>query len=476
MGYRNGGGSSGPWSASYSWIDKSSGIEFSDYNRWGIFRNGGPGDSLPDYVLEPVNLVMTPENCAGGNFTQGNPGWSAWSTANCAEQAPFICEIIRERPGAQPAALLSPSPHLALMGCAGRRPSRCLPLPLPAATGFKPTFTATTTDGAFKIFTNATSFDHAEKACNTQGGHLASYATPGEQAEVERYMVEQGYLIPSFHQSYWIGLNTTAPGASSRNNWTWVDCSEPPSMTTYTAWGPGQPDNLEPPSACGQANHEFLGGDPEVWQWDDVQCSGRAIAVCRITRKFPAPLLSTCLPAIRQPQRPTTAAARTPPAATLCPTPAHPPPPARSAPGLCLRVRDLQEHLRAQHLAAELWGSRADLQRQRRPPRHARQPGRAAGGGELLCGHGLPVPDLPQELLDRLHGGAVARLQVHRPAGEPGVHALGQGQPQRAGRAQQPLQQRELRHRQRQPDVPARLGLVRRAVHHARALHLQDQA
>ncbi len=111
MGYRNSGGSSGPWSSNYKWIDKSSGIEFSDYNRWGIFRNGGPGDSLPDYVLEPVNLVRSPENCAGGNFTQGNPAWSAWSTANCGERAPFLCEIIRER---RPAAAPPPGPPAAL--------------------------------------------------------------------------------------------------------------------------------------------------------------------------------------------------------------------------------------------------------------------------------------------------------------------------------------------------------------------------
>jgi hypothetical protein len=35
MGYRNGGGLSGAWSASFTWIDKSNGIDFSDYNRCG---------------------------------------------------------------------------------------------------------------------------------------------------------------------------------------------------------------------------------------------------------------------------------------------------------------------------------------------------------------------------------------------------------------------------------------------------------
>jgi hypothetical protein len=103
-------------------------------HRWGIFRNGGPGDILPDYVLEPVNLVNGPENCAGGNFTQGAAGNAAWSTANCGERFPFLCEIIRELllgclGGAAAAALVDVKAVLILSTGISVSAFRCAPGP-----------------------------------------------------------------------------------------------------------------------------------------------------------------------------------------------------------------------------------------------------------------------------------------------------------------------------------------------------------
>lgn len=111
---------------------------------------------------------------------------------------------------------------------------------------------------------------------------------------MERYFVEQGYLIPSFHQSYWIGLNTTVPGTNNRDNWTWIDYAEPPSDLTYIAWGDDQPDNAEGPAACAAASHEMAGGDPSVWQWDDTSCGANHVAICRLTREAAARFCTHC--------------------------------------------------------------------------------------------------------------------------------------------------------------------------------------
>jgi hypothetical protein len=160
---------------------------------------------------------------------------------------------------------------------------------------------------------------------------------------VERYMIEQGYLIPSFHQSYWIGLNTTTPGKGSGANWTWVDFSDPPALTTYIAWGAEQPDDLEPPSACSQAASEYLGGDPEVWQWDDVQCATKSIAICRITRRRPCPQPGRAAhcPELTLPARaPTAQPHPTPPRPAPAPPPPHPRPPSHpSRPDPCACAR-----------------------------------------------------------------------------------------------------------------------------------------
>lgn len=52
-------------------------------------------------------------------------------------------------------------------------------------------------------------FDTAERMCNTNGGHLATYANGTEQAEVERHFLSTQFFIPSCHQAYWIGYRAT---------------------------------------------------------------------------------------------------------------------------------------------------------------------------------------------------------------------------------------------------------------------------
>ncbi len=48
----------------------------------------------------------------------------------------------------------------------------------------------------------------AERFCQAQGGHLAAFLTPEEQAEVEGHFLGAGHLLPTYHQTYWLGLVT----------------------------------------------------------------------------------------------------------------------------------------------------------------------------------------------------------------------------------------------------------------------------
>jgi hypothetical protein len=48
----------------------------------------------------------------------------------------------------------------------------------------------------------------AEEACNNIGAHLAAFASAEEQAEVETLFTAAGYLLPAFHKSYWLGLES----------------------------------------------------------------------------------------------------------------------------------------------------------------------------------------------------------------------------------------------------------------------------
>jgi hypothetical protein len=50
--------------------------------------------------------------------------------------------------------------------------------------------------------------------------------------QVEQYYVGQGWLLPSYHKSYWIGLTATT--------WPyfhWLEPSNDPSDDTYIHWG-----------------------------------------------------------------------------------------------------------------------------------------------------------------------------------------------------------------------------------------------
>jgi hypothetical protein len=69
-----------------------------------------------------------------------------------------------------------------------------------------PPYTTTSTNVTFYYNATATDQASAEAACALSGGHLAAYTSAQEQNEVEQFYISQGYILPTFHKGYWIGL------------------------------------------------------------------------------------------------------------------------------------------------------------------------------------------------------------------------------------------------------------------------------
>jgi hypothetical protein len=63
-----------------------------------------------------------------------------------------------------------------------------------------PSFTTSTTNVTFFLNTSLATFAEAEEACQVAGGHLASYSSLEEQAEVEQHYVHKGWFLKPCHQ------------------------------------------------------------------------------------------------------------------------------------------------------------------------------------------------------------------------------------------------------------------------------------
>jgi hypothetical protein len=159
---------------SFKWMDPwAKGPSPSTYQHW-----GSDGSSK-----EPNNQ-SPPEFCAVGNFTQRYDNVWGWADARCSGSYTSMC-IIR-----------------------------------PLCTVQPPPYTTNTSKATFELVLCNYTWDAAEKACNARAGHLANYVSSGEQAEVEKYYTDNGYLLPTSHKAYWFGLRTTADTWPS---FTWVD-------------------------------------------------------------------------------------------------------------------------------------------------------------------------------------------------------------------------------------------------------------
>ncbi len=142
-----------------------------------------------------------------------------------------------------------------------------------------------TTRQTFMFNVSYQPFDTAEQACKDAGGHLASYSSEAEQAEVraaqagrplpaaqhapaarrtccsrphpsqrasagrvplcscllqvEAYYSSMGFMFPSFHRFYWLGLNASVWPTDGLTTATfrWHDESPGPDNLTYSHWG-----------------------------------------------------------------------------------------------------------------------------------------------------------------------------------------------------------------------------------------------
>jgi hypothetical protein len=93
----------------------------------------------------------------------------------------------------------------------------------------------------------------------------------------------QGYLLPDFHKSYWIGLQS--PEVPNYGRWGWVDNSPAPgSRRAYSHWGTVVPTGAKEPdqgSTCVAANSSEAFMDPPAWGWSDAACDLALPFMCR---------------------------------------------------------------------------------------------------------------------------------------------------------------------------------------------------
>ena len=175
------------WPA-WAWLDKTA----AKYNP-GVYNNWFVGSAS---LSEPNNRVP-PELCVVANASLLQRDVWGWSDTGCGNRFPYICKVVGS--GSTP----------------------------------PPPLTSNITGNVFQLYLNRSSQAEAEAICQAQGGHLAGYASDYEQTEIESAYVQLGFLVPSFHRTYWMGIART-PKSGMR----WQDGSLPgPSAGSYQHWG-----------------------------------------------------------------------------------------------------------------------------------------------------------------------------------------------------------------------------------------------
>lgn len=111
------------------------------------------------------------------------------------------------------------------------------------------------------------------------------------QAEVEQFYINKGYLIPTFHKSYWLSLQSST---TTYPKFVWTDptvrtgyLNGGPHWGTYTIAGSAaepkkEPNAIQPPEYCAVANYTQRYGQPSAWGWSDVNCNRNFIFICRL--------------------------------------------------------------------------------------------------------------------------------------------------------------------------------------------------
>ncbi|XP_043828173.1 C-type lectin domain family 4 member K-like [Dromiciops gliroides] len=105
------------------------------------------------------------------------------------------------------------------------------------------------------------SWEEAEKFCVSQGSHLASVTSVGEQEFL--YKTLKG-------ERHWIGLNDR----HTEDTWTWVDGTIYDAVQSKGFWMPGQPTNYQGKEDCVEMKMEALAS------WNDENCQLKYKFIC----------------------------------------------------------------------------------------------------------------------------------------------------------------------------------------------------
>jgi hypothetical protein len=160
-------------------------------------------------------------------------------------------------------------------------------LPPTALTSFN--YTSPNTGVTFVFNNTPVSSTAAQQQCQMYGGNLVSYMSLEEQQEVEAVFIERGDLVPSFHESYWLGLYSASVKPAQFN---WAD--QLSGTLNWTHWGvykwegetAQEPNNLFGQENCGAANATQVYQD--AFGWMDLNCNIRMPFMCRLIGECPA--------------------------------------------------------------------------------------------------------------------------------------------------------------------------------------------
>jgi hypothetical protein len=179
--------------------------------------------------------------------------------------------------------------------------------PCPAAPGAY-VYVSPVTNATYMLNTSLQDSRAAQRSCNALGGHLASFNSSAEQADVEQHYAALGVLFPKYHMAYWTGLQadpTTFPPT-----WSWADPTVgPPAAPNYVNWGTYEPGSVAEPKVltgsenCGAANWSMTVNATGAWGWAALQCRTRLVSICRVIRGWrgwmagcaPEVMLQLCL-------------------------------------------------------------------------------------------------------------------------------------------------------------------------------------
>ncbi len=303
------------------WLDGTPGPNITGaYQHWGYY--------MPQNIIEPNNFFRD-EHCGGANYTEAwNSSWG-WSDFKCNRPSSYMCRVTREQePGhawdLQELVLLENTwPVQPCLQLISLTPGHSVTAPAAATAAWY--YTSDNTGDTYAFGTWLVGQVQAQSMCNEIGSHLITWTSSFEQQEVEkwvtgpqdsalqvlfncsgwsacggsrrsgrpqqpapaehrhrllplRYYVEQGYLLPTFHGGYWMGMR-----ANPWPNWSWIDVTGP--RNSYSNWGMSSGGRQEPSNklnTCGAGN--FTISESYPWKWSGAFCNVRLPFMCRMLR------------------------------------------------------------------------------------------------------------------------------------------------------------------------------------------------